>query len=133
MVASLLRPGGFLFLREGHPILWTVDERLEDDVHLGFPYWETVDPLAWDDASTYVETTRELTATKTYEWNHSLGEIITALIDAGLRIDLLVEHDSVPWEALPGQMTMRDGGEWALRDRPERMPLSYSLRATRAD
>jgi hypothetical protein len=38
-------------------------------------------------------------------WNHGLGEIVTALLDAGgMEIAGLVERDSVPWEALPGQM-----------------------------
>lgn len=132
VVAALLRPGGFLFMREGHPVLWTVDETRTDDVHLFYPYWETEEPLAWDDDTTYVDASRPLRATKTYEWNHSLGEIVTALADAGLRVDLLVEHDSVPWQALPGQMTLRpDDGEFVLTERPDRMPLSYTIRASK--
>jgi SAM-dependent methyltransferase len=130
VVAALLAPGGALHLREGHPILWSMDERLDDDLHLRFPYWERERPLEWDDDSTYVETTRPLTATRTYEWNHSLGEIVTALIRAGLRIDLLEEHDSVPWEALPGQMAERDG-EFVLTRLDGVVPLSYTLRAGR--
>ena len=46
--------------------------------------------------------------------------------DGALR---LVEHRSVPWEALPGQMTLGELGEWHLTDRPERLPLSYTLQA----
>lgn len=130
VVAGLLAPGGSLFLREGHPILWAMDESLSDDLHLRFPYFEQEAPLEWDDDQTYVPTSTAVQATRTYEWNHSLGEIVTALIDSGLRIDLLVEHDSVPWEALPGQMTLRPGGEWALTERSGVAPLSYTLRAT---
>ena len=40
----------------------------------------------------------------TYEWNHGLGEIVSALLDAGLRLTRLEEHDSVPWDAQPGAM-----------------------------
>ena len=43
------------------------------------------------------------TANTTHEWNHGLGEIVTALIAQGLQITGLVEHDSVPWEALRGR------------------------------
>lgn len=133
IVAALLAPGGSLFIREGHPILWSVNETLEDDIHLRFSYFEPTEPLEWDDDSTYVPTSRPLTATKTYEWNHALGEIVTALLDAGLRIDALVEHDSVPWEALPGRMTHRaTDGEWVLTGRFARvMPLTYTIRATK--
>lgn len=131
VVATLLAPGGSVFLREGHPILWSMDETIDDDLHLRFPYFEQAEPLEWDDDSTYVATTVPLTATKTYAWNHGLGEIITALLEAGLRLDLLVEHDSVPWEALPGQMVQRPGGEWALRREPAVAPLTYTLRASK--
>jgi len=131
VVAGLLAPGGRLFLREGHPILWAMDERLGDDLHLRFPYFEHETPLEWDDDSTYVQTDRPMTATKTYEWNHGLGEIVTALLNAGLKLTMLVEHDSVPWEALPGQMVERPGGEFALSTRAGVAPLSYTLQAVK--
>ena len=41
------------------------------------------------------------------------------------------EHDSVPWEALPGQMELLENGEWRLTDRPWRLAHSYTLRAVR--
>jgi hypothetical protein len=108
-----------------------MDERLADDLHLRFSYFEQAEPLEWDDDTTYVATDRPLTATKTYEWNHSLGEIVTALLDAGLRLTMLVEHDSVPWDALPGQTVKRPDGEYALDARAGVAPLTYTLQATK--
>ena len=58
-----------------------------------------------------------------------MGETVTAL-DAGLDLTGLVEHDSVPWEALPGRMMGDDRGEWSVVDHPERIPLSYTLQAS---
>jgi SAM-dependent methyltransferase len=132
-VAALLRPGGRLFIREGHPMLWTLEDGRDDDlVVVRFPYFETEAPTVWDDESTYVETDAVLTNTTTHDWNHGLGEIVTALLDAGMRITALVEHDSVPWEALPGQMEqVGDLKEWRLRDRPERVPHTYTLQAVK--
>ncbi|MDN4641931.1 class I SAM-dependent methyltransferase [Agreia sp. PsM10] len=131
VVAGLLKPGGRLFIREGHPILWTMDERLTDDLHLRFPYFEQKDPLEWNDDASYVETDQPITATTTYEWNHGVGEIVTALLDAGLRLTMLVEHDSVPWRALPGQMLLRPNGEFALDALAGVAPLSYTIQAVR--
>lgn len=131
VVAGLLAPGGRLFIREGHPILWAMDETLADDLHLRFPYFEREEPLEWDDDGTYVPTDRPLTATKTYEWNHGLGEIVTALLDAGLTLTTFVEHDSVPWQALPGQMLERPDGEYALDARAGVAPLSYTIQAVK--
>ena len=64
------------------------------------------------------------------EWNHGMGEIITALLDAGLQLTMFVEHDSVPWEGLPGQMT-ESVGEWRLSEHGDRVPLSYTLQAVK--
>jgi SAM-dependent methyltransferase len=130
-VAALLRPGGRLFIREGHPVLWAVDERRTDDLLvLGYPYFETPDALVFSDDGTYVETDVVFEHVVTHSWNHGLGEIITALLDAGLAITGLTEHDSVPWEGLPGKMEQAgDLKEWRLRDAPDRMPLSYTLQA----
>jgi hypothetical protein len=44
---------------------------------------------------------------------------------------MLVEHDSVPWDALPGQMARDGRGEWRLVDRPWRLPHSYTLQAVK--
>jgi SAM-dependent methyltransferase len=131
VVAGLLAPGGRLFLREGHPILWAMDERLDDDLHLRFSYFEQETPLEWDDDSTYVPTDRPMTATKTYEWNHGLGEIVTALLTAGLTLTMLVEHDSVPWEARPGQWVPRATGVFALDTLTGVAPLSYTIQAVK--
>ncbi len=131
VVAALLTPGGSLFLREVHPIVWSMDETLDDGLNLRFPYFEQDQPLEWDDDQTYVDTPGRLTATTTYEWNHSLGEIVTSLLHNGLRLDMLVEHDSIPWEALPGQMSVHPDGEWRLSQNSGVVPLSYTLRATK--
>ena len=131
VVDALLRPGGRLFIREGHPMLWSLDETHEDSVVVGFPYFEQPEGMVWTDGGTYVETDHEFTANTTVEWNHGIGEIVTALLDRDLVVTGLVEHDSVPWCALPGQMSQDSGGEWRLTDRPERLAASYTLQATK--
>jgi SAM-dependent methyltransferase len=132
VVSDLLRPGGRLHLREGHPVLWSLaDPRPDGVLAIEYPYFERSEPTVWDEGGTYVETDVEFAATTSHEWNHGLGEIVTALLDAGMELTLLIEHDSVPWDALPGQMTNIGGGEWRLADRPERLPHSYTLQAQR--
>jgi len=134
VVAGLLKPSGRLFIREGHPMLWALDDVPRDGVlAVNFPYFEMTEPMVFDEGGTYVETDVEFTHNVTHEWNHGLGEIVTALLDAGLDLTGLVEHDSVPWEALPGQMTKDDAGEWRLAERPERLAASYTLQAVKRD
>jgi len=131
VVASLLRPGGRLFLREGHPLLWALAEH-RDELVIDHPYFETAEPSVWDTPGTYVSTEATLTTSVSHEWNHGLGEIVTALLDNGLQLTALEEHRSVPWEALPGLMTHSDeDDEWRLTERPDRLPLTYTLQAVR--
>jgi SAM-dependent methyltransferase len=129
VVASLLRPGGRLFLREGHPVLWSLDEKRDDALVIGFQYFEHEAPLVFDEPGTYVDTDVTFVHTASHIWNHGLGEIVTALLDTGMVLTRLVEHDSVPWNALPGQMSQLADGEWRVTDRPARLPHSYTLQA----
>ena len=132
VVADLLRPGGRLFIREGHPMLWAIDESRADGIVVDFPYFETDEPLVGDEPGTYVPTDVEFRENIAMNWNHGLGEMVTALGKVGMQVTGLVEHDSVPWEALPGQMVEGDDGEWRLRDRPERLACTYTLQAVKA-
>lgn len=133
VVAGLLRPGGRLHIREGHPVLWSLAEGREDGLLvLEYPYVETADAIVWDEGeegTTYVETDVVFENNVTHEWNHGLGQIITALLDAGMELTLFEEHDTVPWDALPGQMTNTGGGEMRLTDRPNRLPHTYTIGA----
>jgi SAM-dependent methyltransferase len=137
LVAALLRPGGGLFLREGHPVLWALaDARPDGLLVLDYPYFERREPIISDEGGTYVATDQVFESNITHAWNHGLAEIVTALLDVGMELTVLEEHDSVPWEALRGQMERVNGDgwrEWRLADRPERLPHSYTLRATLHD
>lgn len=133
-VATLLRPGGRLFLRDVHPMLDAL-EPLPDCGHLtpSGPYFERPEPVVWDEAATYVVPadgeTRMITSTTTHSWNHGLGETVTALLERGLVLTMLEEHDSVPFPAIPGQMSIGELGEDRLTDHPERVAMSFSLGA----
>jgi SAM-dependent methyltransferase len=132
VVARLLKPGGRLFLREQHPVLWTIDEQRDDDaLVVRYPYFERPDePLVSDLDVSYVRTDAPLSATTTHEFNHGLGEVVTALLDEGLEITGLTEHDSVPWMALDHAMTWdEESGEARLTTTPPELPLTYTLQA----
>ncbi len=129
VVDALLAPGGRLLLREGHPMMWSVDEALTEALTLGYPYFETPEPIDDEEPGTYVETDVEFANNRAMSWNHGIGETVTALLARGLEITALVEHRSVPWEALPGRMAHDALGEWSLVEHSERLPLSYTLAA----
>ena len=134
VVGALLRPGGRLFIREGHPMLWSLADPRDDGLLVvEYPYFERSEPMVFDEGGTYVETDVEFEHNVTHEWNHGLGELVTALLGEGFEVTMLEEHDSVPWEALPGQMVQleENDNEWRLADRPWRLAHSYTLQAVK--
>jgi SAM-dependent methyltransferase len=132
VVAALLAPGGRLFLREAHPMLWALqDARPDGLLVVDYPYFERDEATVFDEPGTYVQTDVEFEHTAGHEWNHGLGEIVTALLANGLQLTALVEHDSVPWDALPGQMDELENGEFRLRERPWRLAATYTLQAVK--
>lgn len=132
VVAALLRPGGRLFIRDGHPMLWSLEDGRPDGLLVvRYPYFETPEPVIFDDPGTYVATEAVIEHGVTHTWNHSIADIVTALLDAGLTLTGLAEHDSVPWEALPGLMTRDIAGEWRLTDNPSRVPCSFTIQAVK--
>jgi 2-polyprenyl-3-methyl-5-hydroxy-6-metoxy-1,4-benzoquinol methylase len=130
-VAALLRPGGRLFIREMHPMLGTLIAR-DDLIMVDDPYFERPEAMVYDEAGTYVDTDHQFTATITHQWSHGLGETATALLNAGMHLTGLVEHDSVPWRALRDVMSSDEHGEWRLIERPWRLAASYTLQAVRS-
>jgi SAM-dependent methyltransferase len=129
VVAGLLRPGGFLFIREGHPMMWALGDARDDDVlTIDFPYFETQGEVFVEE-HTYVEHDEPLASPAMVHFNHGLGEIFNALWSAGLTITLFEEHRSVPWKPLARGFVGDESGEWRLAERTERLPLSYTLRA----
>jgi SAM-dependent methyltransferase len=135
VVDALLRPGGRLFVREGHPMLWALDDvRADGLLAVSYPYFEVAEPMAFTEEGTYVQTDVTFQHNTSYSWNHGLGEIVGALLDRGFVLTELAEHDSVPWEALPGLMVRDDATEeYSLREHRERLPLSYTLQARKPD
>jgi SAM-dependent methyltransferase len=133
VVADLLRPGGRLFIRDGHPMLYTLDVDGDGQLVVTKPYFETVDGRVSDYAGTYVQTDAAIEHTVTHWWNHGIGETVTALLDAGLVLTGLVEHDSVPWRPLSGEtMVSAGGGEWRLAEMPGRLAASFTIQAVKS-
>ena len=131
IVAHFLQPGGALYLAEGHPAALVFDSaaKLPDGMPGWYvPYCESsvfVDTCPLD----YADETARLQNAQTYEWVHGLGEIVTALIDAGLTLRWLHEHAAVPWRMFD-LLVKGEDGLYRWPDRPW-LPLAFSLWAER--
>ncbi|QDZ15179.1 class I SAM-dependent methyltransferase [Humibacter ginsenosidimutans] len=128
-IQQLLRPGGVFLLYEGHPMMSAMEYQRDDNLLVvGEPYFATGRPMRFDDGTTYASQTI-LDNNVTYEWPHHLGEILTAILESGLRIEAFAEHRSMPWKALPS-LVQGDNG-WVLPEASAEIPLMFSVIARR--
>lgn len=112
-VAALLAPGGFLYLAEYHPF---ADVLAEDGRTIEDDYFRR-EPIVVDAPGTYADPAAPTTATLTVEWRHGIGDVVSALTAAGLRLDFLHEHNRGHFR-LPAGL---------------RVPQVYSLRASKTE
>jgi hypothetical protein len=130
VVARYVRPGGRFYLAEIHPIAQAFENEVvaEGELRLSYPYWEHDAPLTFATAGSYADPTATIRATREHGWDHSLGEIVTALVDAGLVIRSLREYPFCEWQLA---FTVRGAdGRWHLPgDLDGRMPLFFSILA----
>ncbi len=126
--ARHLKPGGFLYVLDGHPLAAVFDN---DDplvtglrVHPGQHYFRRqAQRSEW--AGTYADPEAELPDPVSYQWMHPLGEIVQAARNAGLEIEFLHEFAVDVWRRFP--FMTRHGRWWRIPGDP--IPLMFSLRA----
>jgi SAM-dependent methyltransferase len=133
VVAHFLAPGGTFFITEAHPVMMAFEEEHvgPGELRLRYPYWEHPDPLTFPAVGSYADPTAEVIGQTEHSWDHGLGEIVTALIEAGLRIDRLVEHPFLDWKV--DFLVDAPDGTWRMPpdSGPGELPLMFSLLASK--
>jgi SAM-dependent methyltransferase len=133
VVAHFLKPGGVFYFAEGHPAALVLDDAAAGvNGWPGFflPYLARA-AFVDTDPRDYADPAARLVHATTHQWLHPLSDVVTALIEAGLRLDWLHEHDAVPWRMFTS-LIEDAAGLYRWPDRPW-LPLAYSLRATRPE
>lgn len=134
IASSFVRPGGTFYIAEFHPFASVFDDAPDvDDLHVKYPYFNPGPPLRFDleHAYAYAGPPAKLQHGTTYQWQHGVGEVVTALIDAGLRIEFFHEFPFglhfVPF------MERAEGWMFRLTKHDGSVPLLYSIRATKPE
>ncbi len=133
VVAGLLNPGGRLVLNDVHPLMNILDDA--DDppgFALRYPYLGG-EPVVCEETSTYADLDRTFEKRRVVDWTHPLGDVVTAVVDAGLRVERLTESSRCVWPALNVMTTEDDGRTWRF---PEpwrgKLPVEFTLLARQA-
>lgn len=123
VVASLVRPGGLFYLSEFHPITWMFAFR---ELRIETDYFD--DQARYDDEpGSYTDPGAVTVHNAAYEWQHTLGDIVTALVNAGLTVEFLHEHPFTFYARWP--FLVRTEDDYRFPDGQPRLPLVFSLRA----
>ncbi len=131
VIAHFLKPGGIFYVVEFHPFMMILnDDPACKELNVRYPYFPEFGPIRSEEEGTYADPDARLKNNVTYDFPHPISEVVTALIDAGIRIEFLHEFPFVNWKYLPNMVT-DENGLFRLPDKHGSVPLLYSIRAVK--
>jgi len=124
VMASLVAPGGRLYLAEFHPF---PEVFADDDLTVAHPYFDA-GPHVGEEAGSYADPGAATAHNRYVVFQHTLGSVVSAIAAAGLRIEFLHEHDHTLFARWPFLEPHADG-IFRLPEGTPALPLMYSLLA----
>lgn len=133
--AAMLNPGGRLYIADDHPTAAQLEEEPGPDgqprLVVSKPWRTAADaPVAYHVSESYTGDPARIDHPECRQWAHALSAFVAGVIDAGLVLSFLHEHDGIPWRRFSSMQ--RDGtGLWRLPASMPYVPLAFSILATR--
>lgn len=125
LIARYLRANGVFVIAEFHPIIW-----MFDDTFARFDYsYFNEQVLVSEAKGTYADRNAPI-SNLCVEWNHSLSDVLQAIINHGMRIDTFKEFDYSPYDAFLNTVKT-DEGFYHIKDLEKKIPLVYAIKATK--
>ena len=124
VIVHFLKPGGTFYIAEFHPVVWMFSDdfsRVQYAYHNDGVISETYN-------GTYADPEADITNI-TNTWNHSLSEVMMALINAGLKIESFHEFDYSPYNCFQNTVKTSEGN-YQIKGMEGLIPMVYSLKAT---
>ena len=127
-----LKPGGTFYILDGHPVSHVFEPVESPDGSIDLKplnsYFPNPEGIAYD-AGGHSYTGSEVLETPTHEWQHSMSEIVNAMIDANLEIQFLNEFAVSGYRAFPTMSRHEDG--WRLDEHDGSIPFLFSIKASK--
>ncbi len=126
IITHFLKSGGFFYIAEIHPISYVIDNKSDKELKIVDQYFAKNEPERYEGGSDYASSfTHNLVS---YEWRYPLSKVITALSQAGLRIEYLHEFPFCCIRERPDMFQDKDGW-WHLKG--DKIPLTFSIKASK--
>ena len=123
VIADSLNKGGTFYMADFHPVVWMFDDNF---TKLQYPYANS-GVLAFENQGTYTDREADISG-KEYGWNHSISEILNALISNGLELQFFNEHNYSPYPCFSNTVEVAPN-RWQIKGLEGIIPMVYSLKA----
>jgi SAM-dependent methyltransferase len=131
VIEHFLKPGGIFYIIEAHPFTNVFEnESHTKELKLHHTYFYSTEPTRYEPDGSYADRTAKV-VNPSYEWIHSLSDIINALISASLKIEFVHEFPYANYDVFPF-MEQGEDKKWRLKGNKEIIPLMFSLKATKS-
>jgi SAM-dependent methyltransferase len=124
-IYTLLKPGGFFYIVDFHPVVWMHNNDLTE---IQYSYFN-VQKIEEIETGSYADKNAELTS-ECVSWNHPISEIVNALINSGLNLDFINEFGFSWYDVFPDMEPRPEGGFQHMRF-GEKMPMMYSIKCSK--
>jgi SAM-dependent methyltransferase len=125
VIKHFLKPGGTFYIVEFHPFTNLFNE---DWTGIGDNYFYGKEPLRLEQNGSYADLNADFSHIS-YEWPHTLSEVITSLRHAGIILEFFHEFPYSSYNCFPS-LEQTNVDEYSLKDKRNMIPLMYSIKAT---
>jgi len=127
IAARYVKPCGTFYMAEFHPFSMVFNDEA-GQVEQRYPYFNE-GAIVLPAQGSYADREADVHGL-TYEWAYPMGDVLTALIEAGLRIQFVHEFPYTTYQAFPWLEQRADGNYYPRPGIPS-LPLMFSVRAVK--
>lgn len=126
LITRYLKPGGIFYMAEFHPVVWMFDDTFS---RIQYAY-ENREVIVIDNYGTYADPNADISG-KEYSWNHSISEVLNALIKQGLQIQFFNEFMYSPYPNFSNSVQVQPG-QWHIQGMEGKIPMVFSVKAVKS-
>jgi SAM-dependent methyltransferase len=121
VVSHFLKPGGKLVFVEFHPFVWIFNNDFSEITY----HYHNHSPIVETTTGSYAAPKNPAKTTQITH-NHSLSEVINALINNGLTINIFEEYNYSPYNCFEGTQQIAEG-KYVIQKFGDKIPMVYAI------
>ena len=121
VVSHFLKPNGVFVMADFHPVVWMYDNDFKEVFYSYF----NIEPIYETETGTYAERDAAI-ETHTISWNHSISELLNALIQSGIEIKTFNEYDYSPYNCF-NETEEFEKGKFRIKAFENKIPMVYAI------